>query len=142
MPDSAALIRSTPLRMDNTDGVGQSLFELAEASKCAFVIRRSTLQIPPLVTAVSENAGKAPLDIIFNGGADFSLTGTIRGTWTSEQASRHFGHTLEINGCVEPGHPSRPTSQNRSPRSHHRGKSQPLIIAFDGLFSVAFDNAE
>ena len=89
--------------MDNTDGVGQSLSELGEASKCAFVIRRSALQIPPLVTAVSAKAGKPPLEIIFNGGADFSLVGTIRGSWTSEQASRHVGHALEIIGYVESG---------------------------------------
>lgn len=90
--------------MDNTDGIGQSLSELSEASKCAFIVHRSALRIPPVVEEVGEMVGKPALDIIFNGGADFSLVGTIRGNWTSEQASKHFLHTLEIIGHVEHGH--------------------------------------
>lgn len=90
--------------MDNTDGIGQSLSELSEASKCAFIVNRSDLQIPPVVEEVSEMVGKPALDIIFNGGADFSLVGTIRGNWTREQASKHFGYALEIIGHVEQGH--------------------------------------
>ena len=63
--------------MDNTDGIGQSLSELSEASKCAFVVHRSALKIHPVVENVSAILGLSPLDIVFNGGADFSLVGTI-----------------------------------------------------------------
>jgi len=89
--------------MDNTDGIGQSLSELSEASKCAFVVCSSALQIPSVVENVSRIIGVRPFDFIFNGGADFSLVGTIRGEWSSERATAHFGHTLEVIGRVEPG---------------------------------------
>lgn len=89
--------------MDNTDGIGQSLSELGEASKSAFVVHRSSLRIPPLVEVVSELLGKSALEFVFNGGADFSLVGTLRGDWTTEQASAAYGHDLEIIGRVERG---------------------------------------
>jgi thiamine-monophosphate kinase len=89
--------------MDNTDGIGQSLSELSDASKCAFVIDSSALKIPSVVENVSQIIGIRPADFIFNGGADFSLVGTIRGQWSSERASAHFGHPLEIIGRVEAG---------------------------------------
>lgn len=89
--------------MDNTDGIGQSLNELSDASKCAFVVHGSKLQIPSVVQNVSQIIGVRPFEFIFNGGADFSLVGTIRGQWSSERASAHFGHPLEIIGHVEAG---------------------------------------
>lgn len=89
--------------MDNTDGVGQSLSELSEASKCAFVIKESALRIPEVVKGVSQILGEHPIAFVFNGGADFSLIGTIRGSWSSERATNEFGHPLEIIGHVEAG---------------------------------------
>jgi thiamine-monophosphate kinase len=89
--------------MDNTDGIGQSLSELSDASKCAFVVDVSALQIPPVIENVSQIVSLRPLDFIFNGGADFSLVGTIRGQWSSKRATTHFGHPLEIIGHVEAG---------------------------------------
>ncbi len=89
--------------MDNTDGIGQSLSELSEASKCAFIVRGSALRIPSMVENVSRIIGLSPTAFVFNGGADFSLVGTIRGQWTSEHATSQFGHPLEIIGRVEAG---------------------------------------
>jgi thiamine-monophosphate kinase len=89
--------------MDNTDGIGQSLSELSDASKCAFVVHASALQIPSVVESVSQVIGLPPVAFIFNGGADFSLVGTIRGDWSSERATTHFGHPLQIIGHVEAG---------------------------------------
>ena len=89
--------------MDNTDGIGQSLSELSDAGKCAFVIHGSMLQIPPVVESISHIIGMSPVELIFNGGADFSLVGTLRGEWSSERATTHFGHQLEIIGHVEAG---------------------------------------
>jgi thiamine monophosphate kinase len=89
--------------MDNTDGIGQSLSELSEASKCAFVIRAAALKISPVVEQLSRVISVRPLDMVFDGGADFSLVGTLHGTWTSESASARFNHPLEIIGIVESG---------------------------------------
>jgi thiamine-monophosphate kinase len=89
--------------MDNTDGIGQSLVELSEASKCSFVVHGSALQIPEVVKGVSQVTGERPVDFVFDGGADFSLVGTIRGEWSSDRATRQFGHPLEIIGHVESG---------------------------------------
>lgn len=90
--------------MDNTDGIGQSLSELSEASKCAFVVHRSALRVPSVVEDVSRIIDRQPVAFVFDGGADFSLVGTIRGDWSSERATFQFGHPLEIIGHVEAGH--------------------------------------
>ena len=89
--------------LDNTDGIGQSLSELSESSKCAFVVHASALRVPAVVENVSQIIGQPPVAFVFNGGADFSLVGTIRGEWSSEGATSHFGHPLEIIGRVEVG---------------------------------------
>lgn len=89
--------------MDNTDGTGQSLSELSEASKCAFVVDFAALQIPDVLLMVSKMVGVPPLEFAFNGGADFSLVGTIRGEWTNDSATTRFGHPLEIIGHIEAG---------------------------------------
>jgi thiamine-monophosphate kinase len=89
--------------MDNTDGIGQSLGELSEASKCAFVVQSSALRIPSIVESVSQIIGLPPIAFVFNGGADFSLVGTLQGQWSSERATSQFGHPLEIIGHVEAG---------------------------------------
>ncbi len=89
--------------MDNTDGIGQSLSELSEASKCAFVVHSAALRVSPVVEQLNRAVGTRPLDMIFDGGADFSLVGTLRGTWTNESASARFNHPLELIGVVESG---------------------------------------
>jgi thiamine-monophosphate kinase len=89
--------------MDNTDGVGQSLSELSEASNVAFVVHAPALQISPVIKEVARYVGLRPFDLVFDGGADFSLVGTLRGKWTNESASARFDHPLEIIGQVEAG---------------------------------------
>ena len=89
--------------MDNTDGIGQSLSELAEASGVSFELDESRLTIPQLVIRVCAAAGKLPLELVFDGGADFSLVGTLLGEWTSDDAARAFGAPLQIIGRVEAG---------------------------------------
>jgi hypothetical protein len=88
--------------MDNTDGIGQSLSELSEASKCAFVVKQDALRIPGIVDKVCRTGGVRPLDIVFDGGADFSMVGTLRGEWTGERAKKRFGDDIEIIGFVAP----------------------------------------
>jgi thiamine-monophosphate kinase len=89
--------------MDNTDGIGQSLSELSEASKCAFVVHADALKISSVVEQLSRAISVRPLNMVFDGGADFSLVGTLHGTWTNESASARFKHALEIIGVVESG---------------------------------------
>ena len=89
--------------MDNTDGIGQSLSELSDASKCAFVVQGSALRIPSVVESVSQIISLPPVAFVFNGGADFSLVGTLQGHWSTERATSQFGHPLEIIGHVEEG---------------------------------------
>jgi thiamine-monophosphate kinase len=89
--------------MDNTDGIGQTLAELSDASKCAFVVHRSQLCVPPIVEVVSRILGADPLEVIFDAGADLSLVGTLRGEWSNERASAEIGFPLQIIGRVEAG---------------------------------------
>jgi thiamine-monophosphate kinase len=101
--------------MDNTDGIGQSLTELSEASQCAFVVNGRALHVPAVVERVGKLSGILPLDFVFNGGADFSLVGTLRGGWTSETASSQFNHPLEVIGNVEAGNGPWLQDENRMP---------------------------
>ena len=89
--------------MDNTDGIGQSLSELAAASSVSFVVDEHLLVVPDLVTRVAAKAGKEPLQFLFDGGADFSLVGTLRGQWSRDAAKAHFDNLIEIIGRVEIG---------------------------------------
>ena len=89
--------------MDNTDGIGQSLTELCEASNCAFVVKAGALKWHPTVYEICNAANVNPTELVFDGGADFSLVGTLRGHWTSDQATERFKHPIEIIGQVEYG---------------------------------------
>ncbi len=89
--------------MDNTDGIGQSLAELAEASRVSFIIEEKLIVIPEIVAKVANLRDKEPLDFLFNGGADFSLIGTLRGDWNSNMATAQFGPSLRIIGRVAEG---------------------------------------
>src|SRR5215472_387716 len=89
--------------MDNTDGIGQSLSELGEASCVSFVVDEARINIPKLVIRVASLRNKEPLEFLFNGGADFSLIGTLRGQWNPNDAKVRFGESLEIIGHVQDG---------------------------------------
>jgi thiamine-monophosphate kinase len=90
--------------MDNTDGVGQSLSELAAESGAAFVMDEGGLQIPALVKTIAAATNDDPLQLAFGSGADFSLVGTLRGGWSaSELDALGFGGSLQLIGSVEAG---------------------------------------
>lgn len=89
--------------MDNTDGIGQSLTELAEASSTSFIIDVDLLEIPQGVARIAELSGQSPLDFVFNGGADFSLVGTLKGSWSNEEVKKHLGTSASILGRVDDG---------------------------------------
>lgn len=63
--------------MDNTDGLGQTLHELALASGKSFVLDQSLLRPPELVRRVAAAAGVDVVQFALGAGADFSLVGTI-----------------------------------------------------------------
>jgi thiamine-monophosphate kinase len=89
--------------MDNTDGIGQSVTELGEASKCSFVVHGSALEFPEPVREISKVIGLRAVDFAFDGGADFSLVGTLQGQWSNQRATARFGHPIQIIGHVEAG---------------------------------------
>ena len=62
--------------MDNTDGLGQSLAELASASGCAFVVS-ADLDLPAVVRKVALAKGVDPLALALSPGADFGLVATL-----------------------------------------------------------------
>jgi thiamine-monophosphate kinase len=89
--------------MDNTDGIGQSLRELGEASSTSFVIEEALVVVPDLVAQVASTRNKDPMQFLVNGGADFSLIGTLEGRWDKKDAKMRFGDSLEIVGHVQEG---------------------------------------
>lgn len=89
--------------MDNTDGIGQTLYELSEASGCAFIVDEHKLPIPDVVTKVAMSSQTPLIDLALGPGADFSLVGTLSGSWEQAEATRVFGEDIQIVGHVEPG---------------------------------------
>lgn len=63
--------------MDNTDGVGQTLSELAEINTLAVVIDEGALPIHDITYQVAEFLNERPLDLALAAGADFQLLGSI-----------------------------------------------------------------
>lgn len=63
--------------MDNTDGLGQTLCELADASGVAFDINARDLPIHPVSQEVATFLERDVHDLILGPGADFQLVGTI-----------------------------------------------------------------
>lgn len=89
--------------MDNTDGVAQSLSELARESDCSIVVHEEYLRLDPLITQTAMKIGRDATALALGPGADFSLIGTLRGSWTNERAQRQFGANIQIIGEVQSG---------------------------------------
>lgn len=90
--------------MDNTDGLGQTLTELAEHSSVRFLIEQSRIRLPHLVTKIANLCNLDPLTTALSPGADSSLVGTLTGVWTEDTARATFGEGLQIIGRVQSGH--------------------------------------
>ena len=89
--------------MDNTDGIGQSLLELAGLSNVRFVIEESRLLIPSIVLQVAARLGDSPLSVVFGPGADFSLVGTLKPDVDLNSFAAAPGTSVQIIGRVEEG---------------------------------------
>jgi thiamine monophosphate kinase len=88
--------------IDNTDGTGQALMELAAASGVALVVNEN-VRPSDLVVHVAELLGQDVLRFAFSAGADFGLVGTLRGEWTTARAEAELGHSLMMIGRVKTG---------------------------------------
>lgn len=102
---SKALVESKACTscMDNTDGVGQCMIELAEASKVSFILEKSKIPIPGIVHKVANVASRDPIEFSFGAGVDFSLVGTLDGYWNQERAQAKIHPKIKIIGYVEKG---------------------------------------
>jgi len=63
--------------MDNTDGLGQSLFELAEINNTHYSVDVELLPVHRLAHEVAAFLGEDPVDLAMGPGADFNLVGTV-----------------------------------------------------------------
>ena len=89
--------------MDNTDGLGQTLLELSEASKMRFTINQTALRLPHAVRQVALAAGVEETGFALGPGHDFSLVGTLHAD-TPEGILRALGeHGLHPIGSVTEG---------------------------------------
>lgn len=89
--------------MDNTDGVGQSLLELARESFCGMIIREDWLPTADVVVKAARRSGQPIGSYAMRAGADFCLVGTLAGRWTTDQARRDFGQGVSVIGEVVKG---------------------------------------
>jgi thiamine monophosphate kinase len=92
--------------IDNTDGVGRSLLELARRSDVKIVIDAASVPLHPLVDEVSRSLDVDPLSLAFSYGLDLALLGT-----SSNQLSQRssdgpipIGHVDSGQGVVVRGH--------------------------------------
>jgi len=85
--------------MDNTDGVGNCLAELSDASSVCFIVERASVDVHPLALKIAQLLDQDPVEFAFSGGADFSLIGTCS-TLPSDAA---LLRTIRIIGRVERG---------------------------------------
>lgn len=89
--------------MDNTDGIAQSLTELARESRIGIIIREDQLGLSALVDLASRYLDKERTSLALGSGADFGLVGTLRGSWTTESASQRFGRSMRVVGEIVDG---------------------------------------
>jgi thiamine-monophosphate kinase len=85
--------------MDNTDGVGQSLFEIGEASGVAMVVDEKALPVAPVCSYIAQAYGEDASELALSAGADFQLVGTVR----NEKAALIARLQLTRIGHVEEG---------------------------------------
>ena len=105
--------------MDNTDGVAQSLSELARESDCAMVVNHQDLRLDSLVIQAAAERDRDATILALGSGADFSLIGTLRGSWTTESAQQQFGPRIQIIGQAALG---------KDLYLHRKGLVEPLHI--------------
>ena len=84
--------------MDITDGVGQSIRELSEASNLNFEISSHLLPVHPATKIISEFLGVDDAQVIFGIGLDLQLIGTIKGS--AKNLPSELKNQIQIIGIV------------------------------------------
>jgi thiamine monophosphate kinase len=96
---SLANSRNRITAMDNTDGLSQSLHELADASALHFAITEELLPLHEVSEKVATFLGENVLDLIMGPGADFNLVGTAdKRSFLDELGLYWIGRVEEGNG--------------------------------------------
>jgi thiamine-monophosphate kinase len=86
--------------MDNTDGLGQSLLELTEASGVAIDLDGASLPIDQISHNVAQAYGTDLFDMVLGPGADFQLIGTAR---TGSPGFERVRSQIHVIGTVRAG---------------------------------------
>jgi thiamine-monophosphate kinase len=78
---------SVSAMMDITDGLGQTLVELTEASGAGATVALGALPINPITRAVCDGLNLDLFEVVFGVGLDLELVGALRGPLPLETAS-------------------------------------------------------
>lgn len=89
--------------MDNTDGLSQSLHELAAASSVRIVLDAAVIELPDVVCRIASACQEEPLNLALSAGADFSLIGALSGPWSADAIRDAFGPTVRKVGLATDG---------------------------------------
>ncbi len=89
--------------MDNTDGLAQTLRELAAASGVRFRLDAGTVAIPDVVSRIAAHFQIDPIELGLSAGADLSLVGTISPRIDPAERSVLLNHGIHIIGTVDKG---------------------------------------
>lgn len=95
------LMSNTPMTcMDNTDGLAQSLLELAEASALGFVLDPALIPLHEVTYAVAAFLALDPMSLALRPGADFQLVGSYAGPESPDSAVVPIGHAGGPSGTI------------------------------------------
>jgi thiamine-monophosphate kinase len=86
--------------MDNTDGLGQSLAEIAQESGIGFILERELVPLHPVTYEVANFLDVDPLTLALAPGADFQLVGSFAGTRSPHQAIVRIGRSSADSGVI------------------------------------------
>ncbi|MEL0590936.1 MAG: thiamine-phosphate kinase [Planktothrix rubescens PR222] len=89
--------------MDNTDGIGQSLLELAEINNLRFELNKDDLPIHEISIKVADFLSKDILDVVLGVGADFQLIGTHESNLELQNINNDVSDNIQIIGKTYEG---------------------------------------
>jgi thiamine monophosphate kinase len=89
--------------MDNTDGLGQTLCELALSSGVAFFVDAESVIVDGVVRRIAESINMDSRMLAFSAGADLSLVGTLKGAWSQAAVRERLGFVVTVIGQVGDG---------------------------------------
>jgi len=115
--------------IDVTDGVGQSLIELAQASKARFEIDMSALPLHPATQKVAEFLNCDVGKIVFGIGLDLELIGTLtrKAEITGLEQLTYFGRVVEGEPGVILNYGNRKSELPVPGWQHFKGSAMELV---------------